>query len=433
MAFNPGTGAWSPDTLLNTPATYTSTDRGGSRQQANPVAQTLLAQAPQSQVKPWTAPKLVNGNQFQSQADVDAFKGALHPSSFGWNAGGEHATGAGDILSPTGRANADAAMAWGQAQGIIPKASGSSGLPGLSSFKDFMQNWAPIIAVAAPAIGGVAFGAGAGAGGSAATGLGNGAVAGGSVGAGSVAGATGVAAAGSGVSDLVAEHMIATGAAGGVPATAGLSAGVAGAPAAAAAIPGADSATQDLIAQHAVQTGGQLAPSAPSTLLGSAPSAAISAAPAADVINTNAGQAADPTAAPASELPPPSISPGSVQGPGGTTGAGASPSAAPSVASNGDLLGKVTTFSRDALTLGGLLGGLAGLQSGKSPASPEQPPPAPEATANNIPTQASAKNDLSKGAAPGGPNAGIDTTWLTGMGGVPDDQLRLGRSTLLGQ
>lgn len=175
-------------------------------------------------------------------------------------------------------------------------------------------------------------------------------------------------------------------------------------------------------------------------VLGAAPTGSPSLLGGADVINTNAGAAADPLAAPAAEGAPSALGPYNGANTVGTqgfegAGPGGGPSAAPSLnaPANGDVLGKVGTFARDALAIGGLLGGLAGLQGGKSPAAPEQPPPVPQATSSQIGTQADVKADMQKGAAPGGPNAGIDTTWLTGMGGVPEDQLRLGRSTLLGQ
>lgn len=403
-----GNGSWVPDTLANTPKTLTSSDRGGAYSQPNQVYQTLLSQAPQSQVAPWIAPKLVNGNQFQSQADVDAFKAALHPTTFGWNAGSEHATGAGSILSPTGKANADAAMKWGTEQGFIPR-SDPSGLPGLHSFSDFMQNWAPIIAVAAPAIGGVGFGVGAGAGGSAATGLGEGAVAGGSVGAGSVAGAGSIGA------------------------------GAGGALGAAESLGAVGSATELSADQLLAQSAAGLSPTGAAetaSLLGAGTATPLSATAIPSASNNlGTAQAVDPIAAPSSEALPAATDVGSSPGSAGIgAGSGAPGGTSPSTSlltSASDMIGHINTFAQGALAIGGLLGGLAGLQGGKSPGTPESPPPLPEAT--QVGSQADAKNGLQAAGMPGGPLAGNASTWLTGASGVDPDKLNLGRSTLLGQ
>lgn len=141
------------------PTILTQQGNGSLQEAQNPE---YLMQQRQAVAKPWTAPTLLNKNQFQSQGDVDAFKAALTPQGFGWDAGGEHATNAHPVLAQTDQNNYDSAMKWGIEQGIIPKGN-IHGLPGLGSMKDFMSTWAPILAVAAPAIVGVAGAAGAGA------------------------------------------------------------------------------------------------------------------------------------------------------------------------------------------------------------------------------------------------------------------------------
>ena len=356
-----------------------------------------------SEVQPtWKAPTLVGG-KFASQEDMDAFQAALKKGSAPGGAapgmGNAYQSAAttpdqGHASTPQGiqdAADYRAAAAWGLQNGLLHNTN-SSGLPGMSSGKDFLQTWGPILAVAAPAIGGVAFGAGAAAGGSAATGLGNGAVAGGSVGAGSVAGAAG---------------------------TGALSAG-AGASAGTWAAGGGQAIAEDgtVLAGEGITASGTGA-------IGAA-SGGTALTSGADTIAPG-GIAQDPIAAPAGEAAPSGV--GNTPGSAGMGNAGSAPSAAPSLLTQaGDTIGKIFSFGQKALEVGGLLGGLAGLQggSGSNPSAPEAPPPPP--TVGQIPTQADAKQGLM-----GDPSlAGPSTTWLTGAGGVPDDKLKLGRQTLLG-
>lgn len=381
-----GERVWQP-----TQKTITSTGEHGDQHVAsNPE---YLKQQEQATMKPWQAPTLVGG-KFQNQADVDAFKAALAPKSYGWNSGGEHATGAGAIHSDIGNANFAAANKWGQDQGIIEKPAGQGGGFFGGALK-FIGDSALKIALMPPVTAALTAGT--------ATALGAGGAAGGAGAGGGAGGAGGAAAA-----------------------------------------EGAGMTTAEMIAAHGLQAGSAFVPGGGAAAAGTVGAAGAGAGAGASLLGgpdtiAPGGVALDPLAAPAAEGAPSALGPYNgantvgTQGFEGGTGVGGAPSSAPSLTSSGDTLGKVGTFARDAIAIGGLLGGLAGLQGGKSPASPEQPPPVPQATSSQIGTQADVKADMQKGAAPGGPNAGIDTTWLTGMGGVPEDQLRLGRSTLLGQ
>lgn len=349
----------------------------------------------QKNFKPWTPPTLVDGNKFQSQADVDAFKSALAPKSYGNqpdNQSGYTASYNGNpMYTAGGEQNYNAAAKWGTDTGILPARQNESGLPGLHSFNDFMSTWAPIIAIAAPAIAGVAGAAGA-------------------------AGAEGSAA-------LTADQLLAQSAAGLSPASLGDTAATLGV-GEVTALGGA--ASDSLLAETPTPPADTGVPGFNAGGPGGAGSGGNfdlgGGQPGGDLIGNT--KALDPIAAPASEAAP---VPGFDGGPAATT-------PTPSPTNWGDILGKVGSWAKDGLLVGSLIGGLAGL-GGKSNVAGEAPPPPPGAPPEPTPVQSqeSVKADLSTQMQPGAPLAGNSSTWLTGAGGIPDDQLQLGKQTLLGK
>lgn len=379
----------------------------------------------------WTPPTLDANGRFTSQQDIDDFKAVIGNSGYGIMSSGATQGPASDPLAVT---NNKLAREWGHAHGFWnDPPGGHGGIRGaLKDFGDaavgFTKNvilTPPVLAAATAGIG-AALGAGAGTAGA---------------GAGQAAGTAiedtaGFAAANSsqainaitGVTPSATSTLAADLSAGGYLSGAALG----GAATSEALLGGPMDAGQGALgptqAGVEAQPGAQAAQAAPSSLgatdagqgvMGPVGPGGAGSGGTGDLIGSPA--ALDPSGAPVSEAPVDySAANDALRAP------------APGGSANGDMIGKIGAFAKDAISIGGLLGGLASL-SARSGSVGEPPAPPPSPTPTEIPSQEGIKADVAGSMQPGGPDAGISSTWLTGASGVPEDQLRLGRQTLLGK
>lgn len=376
----------------------------------------------------WKPPTLAGG-KFTSQQDIDDFKAAIGNTGYKINPAGSLDPGRPDNQAV---ANNNAAAKWGIENGFYtpPPKEGHGGLRGVL---DFGVGAFKNIVLTPPVLAALTAGAGAALG----------------AGAGSAAG-TGASAAGTAIEDTAgfaaANSSLASTAVTGITPTAtstlaaDLSAGgylsgaaLGGAAGTEALLGGPMDAGQGVLGENATQTGvaaqpgAQAAQAAPS--LGTADAGQGALGPVGpggagsggtgDLIGSPS--ALDPVGAPVSEAP---VNYGAAND--------ALTAPAPGASANGDMIGKIGAFAKDAISIGGLLGGIASL-SAKSGSVGEPPAPPPAPTPSEIPSQEGIKADVAGSMQPGGPDAGISSTWLTGASGVPEDQLRLGRQTLLGK